>query len=59
MDLSWETDTDPSSDDQIRSLVFGAIVSVQKNLLIDFGYRKGLSDNTPDHTWLAGLTYRF
>jgi hypothetical protein len=59
MDLSWETDPDPSSDDQIRSLVFGAIVSVQKNLLIDFGYRKGLSDNTPDHTWLAGLAYRF
>lgn len=58
-DLSSETNPDPADDEHIRSAVLGVIWSVRPNLDLDLGYRKGLSDTTPDHAWLFGLAYRF
>lgn len=58
-DVSWQTDPDPEVSVQVRSVVFGVIWSVWPDLDLDLGYRKGLSENTPDDTWLIGATFRF
>lgn len=58
-DLSAETNPDRSTDQHIRSAVFGVILSVRPNLDLDLGYRKGINGPAPDHAWLFGLAYRF
>lgn len=58
-DISQETNPDKGSNTAIRSALFGAIYSVNKDFDIDLGYRYGLSDSAADDALLLGLTFRF
>lgn len=58
-DISAETSANPAFNEDVRSAVLGAIWTIRPSLDLDLGYRGGLSDVTPDHAWLVGLSYRF
>lgn len=57
-DLSWDTNPDPASDVKVRQRVLGFIYSINKNLDIDAGVRRG---NAPaiDRAVMAGITVRW
>ena len=58
-DASVESNPDLSGDTSVGSVVLGMVYAVVPDLDIDLGYRKGLTDPAPDHTWQAGLALRF
>lgn len=63
--LRWVIDvsaeTNPAYDDgpRLASAVLGMIFSPKSDVDISLGYRRGLTDATPDHSLLMGLTLRF
>ena len=58
-DASIESNAEQSGHPNVGSVVLGLVYSVTPDLDIDFGYRKGLTEPAPDHTWLTGLALRF
>jgi hypothetical protein len=40
-------------------MTVGLIYAVSKDLDLDIGYKRGLTDNEIDYTWQAGVTVRF
>jgi Putative MetA-pathway of phenol degradation len=58
-DASLESNPDLSGPTNESSIVLGLIYSIAANVDIDLGYRKGLSDASPDKAWLLGLTLFF
>lgn len=58
-DFNRETNPDRSSGEPLTSAVIGLIYSLNKDFDLDIGYRAGLTEATPDHALLFGITARF
>ena len=58
IDLAFDTNPDPESDQTLRQLVLGAIYSVTKDFDLDVGVRWG-NDPAIDRALMAGITVRW
>ncbi len=58
-DASIESNSTHTGHPNVGSMVIGLVYSVTRNLDIDLGYRKGLTQPAADHAWLTGLAMRF
>ncbi len=58
-DLGIETNTCSASNQDLAFIIGGIIYSVTEDFDIDLGVKGGLTKPEPDHTFLAGVTWRF
>ncbi len=58
-DVSVETHAEYGSSARLGSAVVGMVYSPTRDVDFSVGYRLGLTDAAPDHSWLLGLTLRF
>lgn len=57
-ELIWEKQTSPSADAVLEAMV-GVQWEITETMMLDAGIRGGLTDDSPDYTFLAGFTMYF
>jgi opacity protein-like surface antigen len=57
--IGYERGDDPASRSNAGFVLGGFIYSPAENIDLDAGYKYGTTHSEPDHTILAGITYRF
>lgn len=59
IDVSRDTNPDPTSDTALRYAVLGASYAISKDIDLGFGYRKGVTDPAVNRAMLLGVKVRW
>jgi len=55
----WEKNIRGGSESDVSKLLVGGKVEISRNLTFDVGIRWGMTDASPDVTYLAGVTLAY
>ena len=59
LDVSSDTNPDPSGSRSLREAVLGALLELSKDFDLGFGVKRGLNDAAEDRSALLGLKLRW
>lgn len=59
VDVSQDTNPDPSGSSRLREVVLGALLELSKDFDLGFGVKRGLNDAAEDRSALLGLKVRW